>query len=419
MSKKNKKHGIDYFNMTPEEQMANAEMFHNVESGEASFLDALNYKVPTAPIAQSDYTKQIERACLGKIEHDEDDNYLAEVDNALGNISVTNTDNDISTESEIINNDVDTVYLDRVPRIHFHYEPIVGKMIIDDGIISTPISVCHASSIELKEDAIPNDSDSVGRLLSRLFFYIISCKHPAIIISEDAFEIEFGMFAKININRFIFFKYAGFVYGYVVENNERDSFYQVIDIFNMDDADVIRYAISSVFAARSVHNRFMYDDADEVESVMEARHDIKSFAKLIADDPETAYADNLAGGKGVLRRLGVVDLVKTTATIMNTIDELTDELEDDDVDDDTDDINDIVDDDTDDDIDVSDFPDIDSAETKSDDDLDEELVGMFNNVTTTDSDTINTDEIGTIMEIEKVEAIETDDMVVPVIHRRQ
>ena len=40
MGKKNKNHEIDYFNMSPEEQMANADIFHNVEQGAISFLDA-------------------------------------------------------------------------------------------------------------------------------------------------------------------------------------------------------------------------------------------------------------------------------------------------------------------------------------------------------------------------------------------
>ena len=95
MSKKNKKNKVDYFNMTPEEQMANAEMFHDVEQGEVSFLDALNYKVPTGPIAQSDYTKQIEKACLRDLEKDEDETYLSVVDHAIGYTSEKSDIDDI------------------------------------------------------------------------------------------------------------------------------------------------------------------------------------------------------------------------------------------------------------------------------------------------------------------------------------
>jgi hypothetical protein len=83
MGKKNKKTYVDYFDMTPEEQKANAERFNSYERGEISFLDVLNYKVPNAPVRQSDYKKQIERACLGIISDNNDDNYVDEISNIL------------------------------------------------------------------------------------------------------------------------------------------------------------------------------------------------------------------------------------------------------------------------------------------------------------------------------------------------
>ena len=222
MSKKNKKHKVDYFNMTPEEQMANAEMFHDVEKGDVSFLDALNYKVPTGPVAQSDYTKQIERACLGIIEKDEDDNYINEVEIAMGYVKetvdeskeYTNDDHNgeyiAYSEDEKDDEEIDTEYaspfshtsqlisdkismditVDNAPKepsvedkdrnndnispIFFRYNPTIGRVIIDDGLIATAVSVCHSSSIQLQDECIPDDSDEFSSLVSKLFFYIIS-----------------------------------------------------------------------------------------------------------------------------------------------------------------------------------------------------------------------------------------------------
>lgn len=439
MSKKNKKRKVDYFDLTPEEQMANANMFHNVEKGEASFLDALNYKVPTAPIAQSDYTRQIERACLGIKETDEETSYFAEVDNVISdasrsnNHSTTDDDNtipytytdshedkpDVNVYINENDTDEDKITDDGLSRVHFHYEPIVGKMIITDGLVSTPVSVCHTSAIDINQELIPDDDDALGHMLSKIFFYIISCKHPAVIVSEDAFEIECSMYAMININRFIFFKNNGFVYAYIIEEDERDAFYSVMDIFNMNNEELLRYVIGAAYAVSNVNSIFQYNDEDEVESLMEARHDIKGLIKLIDEDPETQYAGHNAT-RSVMNRLGVVNLQKTVEDVRGLLDNLTDEIDDDD-DDEDDYIEDIEsdDEDDDDDIDVTDFPDIDMATNT--DDIDD----MLECIEPTESvismtKTTSTETVEAVVGIEKVEATDSDDdMVLPVIHRRQ
>ena len=452
MSKKNKKHSIDYFNMTPEEQMANAEMFHDVEQGEANFLDALKCKVPTGPIAQSDYTKQIERACLSsfkKCEDEEEINYLEGIDNAINesNISVDNesdsTDsqytpyssltikesithteeiteeynNEDDTDDIIIDDDIDedneeeenksdipeNTNDDCIPRVHFHYEPIVGKMLIDDGLVQTPVSVYHTSSIELDKEIVPTDNDALGEMMSKIFYYIITCKHPSVIMSENIFEIEFSLYSKINKDRFLFFKNDGFVYVYVLDENEADNFYSVIDVFNMDDEDTLRYVVGAAYASNTMHNIFMYNDDDEVESVREARHSVKELLKLIDADPETDYAGHNAIGS-VLNRLNVVDL----QTFINDVRDILDDLivDDDDYDEDDEDTE-----SDDEDIDVSDYPDIDDI----DDDID-----ISDDNYKDESSIVETTVVTETTPIEQVDIdhnSDDSDMVVPVIHR--
>ena len=469
MVKKNKNRAVDYFNMTPEEQMANAEMFHDVEQGEASFLDALNYKVPKAPIAQSDYTKQIEKACLGCIEEDEEETYLSKVGIAVNESSSHNenefdeyiahhveVDNDDDyedidetpyipyssmtsvketiIEKEIIVNDTDDsrkhtsnnnndvecnnsykkLSTSIIPRVHFHYEPIVGKMLIDDGLVSTPVSICHTSSLNINSDMIPDDDDNLGQLVSKIFYFIITCKHPAVIMSENTFEIEFSMYSKINTNKFIFFKNDGFVYAYVLDEDAAENFYSVADLFNMDDADILRYIIGTAFAANTMHNIFMYNDSDEVESVMEARHAVKDLIELVEKDSNTEYAGHNASGS-VLTRMGVTDLQSFVTEVRELLEDFLvdnnddDDEEDDEVEDDETDDDDFDSDDSD-DVDIMDYPDIDKDENI--DDIDK----MLENI---DSDEVSkTTVIETKIEIEKVASNETDDMVLPVIHRR-
>lgn len=449
MGKKNKNNQIDYFNMTPEEQMANAEMFNDYEKGKISFLDDLNYKVPTAPVRQSDYKKQIERACLGIIDNDDDDKvYDNEITTLLnkreshddeGDIEGNDESNDYIPYSSIINDnekldnksdevvisiteptatitaskaesDVKMIF-DNIPRICFAYNNIIGKMMIDDGYVTTPVSICHTSSIELNEDNIPKDSDAFATLLSKIFFFIISCKHPAVIMSENTFEIEFSMFSKLNFNKFIFFKNKGFVYAYVLDSDETDNFYSVAEIFNMDDDSVLRYVIGTAFASNTMHNIFMYNDEDEVESVMEARHSVKELIKLIDNDPDTEYAGHNSAGN-VMTRMRVTDLQTFVSDVYGILEDLieTEDEEEDDDDENPYDISDCEDSNEDeeevnneeyDDIDINVFPDDDNNTSDT-----EDINSMMDDIESSDDN--EEDDSGT----------NTDKITLPKIYRR-
>lgn len=444
-NKKNKKDIMDYFDLTPEEQMANADMFHRVEQGEASILDVLDFKISSSSTTtQSDYTRQIERACLGMVEEDSDASYIAEVDKVISDNSITdiitdvineeiNTDPSSDTvkltcsslygefvteESDSINDDVtvDDTANPIIP-LHFYYQPITGKMMIDDGLVSTPISVCHTSSIELDPSKIPADEETFGEMLSKIFYFIITCKHPAIIMSEDTFEIEFGMYSKVNLNKFIFFKNNGYVYGYVLKDGEADNFYSVIDIFNMNNEDILRYVVGAAFASNTMHNIFMYNDEDEVDSVMEARHSIKEFMNLVDEDDGTVYAGHNEGFRNTLDRMNVPDLQSIVFDVRNLLEDLIecdeDDEEEDDVEEEYEDFNDIYTDEIDvaygddfDDIDINDFP-VDDMMTNTDD-----IDQMMEDIEPTESIINN--------HIEKVETNNSDgEMVLPIIHRRQ
>lgn len=469
MGKKNKNRDVDYFNMTPEEQMANAEMFHDVEQGEVSFLDALNYKVPTAPIAQSDYKKQIEKACLGLKDEDDEDTYTAEIDAVIqrDEIKDDNSDNECTNgyipymslidnsfldqfpdsddeddDEDITNNDDDdddNVVIDidepldlggtnctssdvvdeksdSIPRIRFTYNPIIGKMLIDDGLVSTPVSVIHTSSIQLHADKIPEDSDGYAAMMSKIFYFIITCKHPAVIMSEDTFEIEFSPFSKINFNKFIFFKNDGFVYVYILDEGESDNFYSVSDVFNMDEDELMRFAVGAAYASNTMHNIFMYNDGDEVESVMEVRHSVKELLEIIENDPDTKYAGHQSSGD-VLSKMHVNDLQSFVSDVYSLLDDL---IVSDDSDDEDDFDEEDTDDNIDDDVDINDFPDIDSNMKTETDDIEQLLDSIDNDENyilkhTVKSDMVSVTETTTIDKVKTQDS--DDDMVLPIIHR--
>jgi hypothetical protein len=275
--------------------------------------------------------------------------------------------------------------------------------------VTTPVSVCHTSSINLNEDNIPTDSDGFGALLSKIYYFIISCKHPAVIMSQETFEIEFSVFSKLNFNKFIFFKNNGFVYAYVLDAGEMDNFYSVIDIFKMEDNDILRYVVGAAYASNTMHNIFMYNDEDEVESVMEARHSVKELVKLIDDDTDTEYAGHNSSGD-VISRMKVTDLQTFVSDVYSILEDLIESEDDDDdenpydiddesdSDDDSEEDTELEDDDDDDDISINDFP---------DDTISTDISDINSMIDSIDS-TSNTD----------IKIPYDDEVVIPKIHRR-
>lgn len=461
--KKNKKKNQNYYDMTPEEQMANAEFFNDLEKGEVSFLDSLNYKVATAPKNQSSLIRQIEEACFGfesnKTKTNEENYFSEQIEENLvkscSNIEVEEDTTEeeegyisysklmsvdaLKTETKCVTEVSDTLPkqaetkadsdINNIPRIHFSYEGVTGRMLIDDGLISTPVSVCCTSSLDLNDEYIPTDADAFGELMSKFFYYIIACKHPAVIVSEETFEIEFSVFSKINFNRFVFFKNNGYVYAYVIDEGEVDNFYHVTGEFKMTDEDSLKYVIGTAFAAGSIHNVFMHDDEDEVDSVMNARHDIKKLLKLIENDPATEYAGHNVSGD-TLSNMKVTDLSIFITDIRQLLEQLTDveddeeenddEYDDEEYDENIDQTDDESDEDDYDDIDINDFPDIDlKTNTDNIDDMIEEIEPSENiRFVKTVESSIETKTTTVVTPNNNLNDNDTGDMVLPIIHRR-
>ena len=159
----------------------------------------------------------------------------------------------------------------------------------------------------------------------------------------------------------------------------------------------------------------MYNDEDEVESVMEERHDIKRLMKMIENDPSTVYAGHNASGDA-MSRMKVTDLKAFIADVQESIEALNDYSE---ISDDFDDDDDVDDDDSeefddDDDIDVTDYPDIEDSHTNTDD-----IDQMFDELESID-DGVSSKVTSTTVKSTTitVEDDSTDTMTVHVIHRR-
>jgi hypothetical protein len=280
----------------------------------------------TESIAVADESKATTVSTIGF----EESETVEKIDNTQIDTSNDETDKKETDESK------SDAITDKIPRIHFTHNSVIGKMLIDDGYVATPITICATSSIELNKENIPEDDDAFGELISKIYHYIITCKHPAVIMSKETFEIEFSIFAKINFNRFKFFKHDDYVFAYVIDEKEIDNFYKVIDIYKMDNEATLRYIVGTAYACNTMHNIFMYNDEDEVLSVMGDRNSVKELIALIYDDPKTEYSGHNVS-TDILSTMHVINLKSLISDMYATLDDLIELEDEDDDDDDTDD----------------------------------------------------------------------------------
>ena len=158
-----------------------------------------------------------------------------------------------------------------------------------------------------------------------------------------------------------------------------------------------------------MHNMFMYMDEDEVETIMCARHDIKSLISRIEKNSDAEYAGHNSSGGNVMMRMHVIDLDAFRSSVRM---EMNDILLDNDDDDDEYDIeydedNTNNDNEDTDDIDVSDYPDMDMA--TSTDDIDD----MMENIEPVENITKNS----TIEKVVPNNSTGDKSMTVPVYRR--
>lgn len=349
MSKKKKK---DYFDLSVEEQKAQMEAFDALESGEISMLDIMNYDVPSGSAVnkKSDYTKQLENFLFAdgetidytdKLESaliGDDDNIYpqsfktdfekmldiehkpseikreeisASVEENIGETKTTYEKCEAvvkpSTEADKkVVNESQNYY---VPEIDIRYNKPTGRILIDDGLISTPISVLHSLAVDFDNSLYPDDPDSMGDLLSQIFKYMVACKHPSVIIPKKQFEDEFAIYQSVDNSRFVFFYHAitESVFCYLIDKKSRETLYNISDFYpSIDEHELLKFFIGAAFACGTSHNCFMFNDEDEVEEVANVRNDVRALTKLIESDPNTTYSGDHYGSNDVYKSLNVI-----------------------------------------------------------------------------------------------------------------
>ena len=224
------------------------------------------------------------------------------------------------------------------PTIRIRIDEVTAHCFIDDGIVSTPINAIAAWTKDINHELIPQNNELLSRLFSSLYFHIITTKYPSCIMDVDTFLGLFKGVKSLDPNKFAFFKQDKFIYAYVIEEDAYKHFYSAFDTFNLDKEQQMQFIVNAAVTANVVHNAFPATDEDEVERVLEIRHNVTGLYKMIIEDPETVFDNEF--DEDPLDALHVISLPDFKADVLSNLSDLTDlsyGLDDDDDDEDYDD----------------------------------------------------------------------------------
>ena len=216
------------------------------------------------------------------------------------------------------------------PTVKIRVDEPTGHCFINDGIVDTPINAIVAWTSYINLDLVPTDKDELTSLMSMLYFHIITAKYPSCIVTIDEFNGMFNGIESVNPNKYVFFKQGNHVFIYLLEEGACEHFYSVFDVFNLSKEQQIQFVAGAALAANTAHNAFPAADEDEVERVIEIRHDIENLLNIIINDPDTKWSGSDAAPMDTLH---VIDLTQFKAAAIDELSDLFDTDEDDDEDD--------------------------------------------------------------------------------------
>ena len=331
MSKKKK----DIWDLTPEEQMDNANDFYKFEKGKIGIMELGNIprtlndngltgdveakivadimgkkKIEVAPEA---VPLNIESELSSFVSETNDKIIKNSVYGVTANSKKYSTLNDLTDNGEYEQADKEDVeeYINdaiedeeskddiNLPLITYGYDVELGKFFVNDGIVSSVLSMPVIAAQEINESyASSLDSDFIYEKIALLMKYIITLKHPTAVFDVDEFygnnsEYKFDRVKSYDKSKFKFFYHDSWVYCYVVDAESIDEVNDVLEksIANKDLMNYLRFFAALSYACGSLNGAFFVEDEEFISRYYKSSHNHKEdFVKLFASDEETVMA---------------------------------------------------------------------------------------------------------------------------------
>lgn len=301
MSKKNKKKDRDIWNFTAEDQKkASKKLWESEQIGESIFNPSKHKK--------DDYFNNVggSLSILPKGIRKEID-YENGRKKTSGNIRIQDEYSSNKLKSNIISSGVDTnlVYSDfnyilknDVSEFGIHVRDLkeLERFVIDDGISPITISYRHIRQFYQSTVIKGISDDDVNNIISKIFLYIITRKHPVCVMTYEEFNNYFNHIKSYDLLKFPIFDVDNYILLYyfdALDEGEDNPVLTTIinigdNIAGNDSSIFLQFIAYVAFTAGYVSSSFFIEDDDYVKAYKDfSKDNIPKYMELIKSDKKT------------------------------------------------------------------------------------------------------------------------------------
>ena len=371
MGKKKKKQR-DSWDLTAEEQMELADAFYEAEKkGQLLKLDKDGKASKFTENGLEPGIEELIHQRLVASEHKNDENLtnntndesetfdesVDDFDNDEESENVESYDEDDSEDDELSDQVTTPVSINTSNQIKFRFIEDLNRLVIDDGLAPTSISIDYVHSTAIKD--MEYDDDYTGNTVSLLYYYILSTKHPYMILTKEEFVNIFRNVASYNTQNISLMEINDkYVAVYLVDKDSKEVLLDKIpEIYEFNNKEMLQYMLTIATNSGSIHNTFFYDQETYIEKFIDYT---KSYTNL--DDLNNSGIKFFDDSEDISERtyetlvdyLVVLDFESIRDEAMTIIEDITDESDDeiineeiDDLDEENEDFDDLLDSDDD------------------------------------------------------------------------
>ena len=349
MGKKKKKQR-DSWDLTAEEQMELADAFYEAEK--KGQLLKLNKDGKASKFTENGLEPGIEELIHQRLvasEHKNDENLtnntndepemfdelVDDFDNDEESEEVESYDVDDSEDDELTDQVTTPVSINTSNQIKFRFIEDLNRLIINDGIAPTSISIDYVHSTAIKD--MEYDDDYTGNTVSLLYYYILSTKHPYMILTKEEFVNVFRNVASYNTQNISLMEInEKYVAVYLVDKDTKEVLLDKIpEIYEFNNKEMLQYMLTIAINSGSIHNTFFYDQETYIEKLIDYT---KSYTNLddltlLLNNSDTKFFDDSEDisertYETLVEDLIILDFESLRDEAMAIIEDITDESDD-------------------------------------------------------------------------------------------
>ena len=349
MGKKKKKQR-DSWDLTAEEQMELADAFYEAEK--KGQLLKLNKDGKASKFTENGLEPGIEELIHQRLvasEHKNDENLtnntndesetfdesVDDFDNDEESEEVESYDVDDSEDDELTDQVTTPVSINTSNQIKFRFIEDLNRLVIDDGLAPTSISIDYVHSTAIKD--MEYDDDYTGNTVSLLYYYILSTKHPYMILTKEEFVNIFRNVASYNTRNISLMEINDkYVAVYLVDKETHEVLLDKIpEIYEFNNKEMLQYMLTIATNSGSIHNTFFYDQETYIEKLIDYT---KSYTNLddltlLLNNSDTKFFDDSEDisertYETLVEDLIILDFESLRDEAMAIIEDITDESDD-------------------------------------------------------------------------------------------